>query len=176
MKIMSKLNARKGASLLCMGSLLLGFAACSVNTQQANKDEFPADEQQLFIGDSIAVAQTKYGKVKGYILRGIYTFCGIPYGASTAGENRFMPPKEPEPWQGIRPAVFWGDTAPQVTEGKYRNSYSTFTDHWNYYDVSEDCLMLNVWTPGLSDGKKRPVLVWLHGGGFTNGNGIEQDG
>lgn len=87
-----------------------------------------------------------------------------------------MPPKEPEPWEGIRPAVFWGDTAPQITEGKYRNSYSTFTDHWNYYDVSEDCLMLNVWTPGLTDGKKRPVLVWLHGGGFTNGNAIEQDG
>ena len=169
----SILSLTKGVSLLCLGTLLCGLTGCSGKAEQKVDVQ---DEQQLFIGDSIAIAQTKYGKVKGYILRGVYTFCGIPYGASTAGENRFMPPKEPEPWEGIRPAVFWGDTAPQITEGKYRNSYSTFTDHWNYYDVSEDCLMLNVWTPGLTDGKKRPVLVWLHGGGFTNGNAIEQDG
>ncbi|MFR5960089.1 MAG: carboxylesterase family protein [Bacteroides stercoris] len=71
--------------------------------------------------------------------------------------------------------VFWGDTAPQITTGKYRNTYTTFTDHWNYYGVSEDCLMLNIWTPALADTKKRPVLVWIHGGGFTNGNSIEQD-
>ncbi len=74
--------------------------------------------------------------------------------------------ENPEPWEGIRPAVFWGDTAPQRPKGKYRNSYSTLVDHWNYYDVSEDCLMLNIWTPGLTDNKKRPVLVWLHGGGL----------
>lgn len=171
------LSLTKGVSLLCMGTLLCGLSACSGSSKTERTAAVDSqDEQQLFIGDSIAIAQTKYGKVKGYILRGIYTFCGIPYGANTAGENRFMPPKEPEPWEGIRPAVFWGDTAPQNTDGKYRNNYSTFTDHWNYYDVSEDCLMLNVWTPGLSDGKKRPVLVWLHGGGFTNGNAIEQDG
>ena len=161
---------------LLFAGVALCMSACSGKVQQSSASISGGDEQQLFIGDSIAVAQTQYGKVRGYILRGIYTFCGIPYGASTAGENRFMPPREPEPWEGIRPAVFWGDTAPQVTAGKYRNNYSTFTDHWNYYDVSEDCLMLNVWTPGLADGKKRPVLVWLHGGGFTNGNAIEQDG
>ena len=165
----------KGLSLVCTGVFVYALSACSVAKSEQQTDSVSQDEQQLYIGDSIAVAQTQYGKVRGYILRGIYTFCGIPYGASTAGENRFMPPREPEPWEGIRPAVFWGDTAPQITEGKYRNSYSTFTDHWNYYDVSEDCLMLNVWTPGVADGKKRPVLVWIHGGGFTNGNGIEQD-
>lgn len=159
---------------MCVGGLLCGLSACS-GGNKAEQTVAEPDGQQLFIGDSIAVAQTKYGKVRGYILRDIYTFCGIPYGASTAGANRFMPPQEPEPWEGIRPAVFWGDTAPQITAGKYRNTYSTFVDHWNYYDVSEDCLMLNVWTPGLADGKKRPVLVWIHGGGFTNGNGIEQD-
>ena len=164
----------KGISLLCTGVFVYALSACS-GAKPQQPDSVAQDEQQLYIGDSIAVAQTQYGKVRGYILRGIYTFCGIPYGASTAGENRFMPPREPEPWEGIRPAVFWGDTAPQITEGKYRNTYSTFTDHWNYYDVSEDCLMLNVWTPALADGKKRPVLVWIHGGGFTNGNGIEQD-
>ena len=61
-------------------------------------------------------------------------------------------------------------------ENRWPNNYGTFADHWNYWDVSEDCLYLNVWTPGIADGKRRPVLVWLHGGGFTNGSGIEQDG
>lgn len=166
------LSMIKSISFFCLGTLLWGISACSCKMY---KNDEGADEQQLFIGDSIAVVQTQYGKVRGYILRGIYTFCGIPYGASTAGENRFMPPKEPESWKGVRPAVFWGDSAPQITDNKYNNDYGTFADHWNYYEVSEDCLMLNVWTPGLAGNRKRPVLVWIHGGGFTNGNSMEQD-
>ncbi len=134
------------------------------------------NEQQLFIGDSIAIAQTKYGKVQGFLLRNIYNFRGIPYGASTAGKNRFMPPQEPEPWDNVYKAFWWGNSAPQIMDNRYANAIASFTDHWNYDDVSEDCLKLNVWTPSLSDSKKRPVLVWLHGGGYTNGNGIEQDG
>ena len=133
------------------------------------------DGQRLFVGDDIAVTQTQYGKVQGYILDGVYTYLGIPYGASTAGENRFMPPQEPESWEGIRPALFYGNDAPQGHENKWKNNSGTFTDHWNYYDYSEDCLNLNVWTPA-PDGKKRPVLVWMHGGGFAAGNSIEQDG
>lgn len=170
---LNKVNIMRMISCLWLGAMFGLASACT----SSNKSEVDgnADDQQLFIGDSIAVAQTQYGKVRGYLLRGIYTFCGIPYGANTAGENRFMPPKEPEAWDGIRPAVFWGDTAPQITDNKYPNTYSTFADHWNYYDVSEDCLKLNIWTPNLADKKSRPVLVWLHGGGFTNGNGIEQD-
>jgi para-nitrobenzyl esterase len=132
--------------------------------------------QVLFIGDNIAVASTNYGKVRGFILRDIHHFLGIPYGADTTGENRFMPPKKPEPWTEIFPAIWWGNSAPQNMEKRYTNRFTAFSDHWNYDDVSEDCLRINIWTPGYSDGKKRPVLVWLHGGGFTNGNGIEQDG
>ena len=133
------------------------------------------DGQRLFVGDDIAVTQTQYGQVQGYILDDVYTYLGIPYGASTAGENRFMPPQEPASWEGIRPAMFYGNDAPQAHENKWKNNSSTFTDHWNYYDYSEDCLNLNVWTPA-PDGKKRPVLVWMHGGGFAAGNSIEQDG
>jgi para-nitrobenzyl esterase len=59
---------------------------------------------------------------------------------------------------------------------RYSNAYASWADHWNYDDVSEDCLRLNVLTPSLNDGKKRPVMFWIHGGGFVNGNGIEQDG
>ena len=133
------------------------------------------DGQRLFVGDDYAVTQTQYGKVQGYILDGVYTYLGIPYGAPTGGENRFMPPQKPASWEGIRPAMFYGNDAPQNMADKWKNNSSTFTDHWNYYDVSEDCLNLNVWTPA-PDGKKRPVLVWMHGGGFSAGNSIEQDG
>ena len=133
------------------------------------------DAQQLYIGEDIAVAQTQYGKIRGYILRNVYTFLGIQYGAPASGENRFRAPQPPQPWDDVRPAVYYGNSAPQKTAGKYGNTFGTFADHWNYDDVSEDCLRLNVWTPGL-DNAKRPVLVWIHGGGFTSGNGIEQDG
>jgi para-nitrobenzyl esterase len=135
-----------------------------------------SEGQQLFIGDDIAIAETKYGKVQGFLLRNIYNFRGIPYGDNTGGKNRFMPPREPEAWEGVYPAIWWGNSAPQIMDNRYSNAYSSFTDHWNYDDVSEDCLKLNIWTPGIADGKKRPVLVWLHGGGYINGNGIEQDG
>ena len=71
------------------------------------------DGQQLFIGDDIAIAQTEYGAVRGFILRGTYQFRGIPYGAPTSGKNRFMPPVKPEPWEGVRLALNYGDMAPQ---------------------------------------------------------------
>jgi len=159
-------------------SLGLGAATLSVGSNPLNPGQ-PAsvnsDDQLLFVGDNIAVANTQYGKVRGFVLRGINQFLGIPYGADTSGKNRFMPPVKPEPWTDIKPTVWWGNTAPQIMEKRYSNAYASFVDHWNYDDVSEDCLKLNVWTPALDSGK-RPVVVWLHGGGFTNGNAIEQDG
>lgn len=150
----------------------LAFTSC---TPQDGK-KIDSDGQILFIGDDIAVADTIYGKVRGFILRDIYTFRGIPYGADTSGINRFMLPHKPEPWSDIRPAVWWANSAPQVMAGRYANVWSSFIDHWNYDDVSENCLSLNIWTPGYNDGVKRPVILWLHGGGFVNGNAIEQDG
>ena len=140
------------------------------------KSQENEDEQYLHIGDDIAVANTRFGKVRGYQLHGVYTFLGVPYGADTSGKNRFMPPQKPSPWEGIKDTLWWGNTAPQIMDRRYANVHASFADHWNYDDVSEDCLKLNLWSNGLADGKKRPVLVWLHGGGFTNGNGIEQDG
>jgi para-nitrobenzyl esterase len=159
-------------------SLGLGAATLSVGSNPLNPGQavpVDSDDQLLFVGDNIAVADTQYGKVRGFVLRGINQFLGIPYGADTSGKNRFMPPVKPEPWTGIKPTVWWGNTAPQIMEKRYSNAYASFVDHWNYDDVSEDCLKLNVWTPKIDSGK-RPVVVWLHGGGFTNGNAIEQDG
>ncbi len=167
-------NTQSKAVMLLIGIPL--FMALIWGCGMQNRETATCDEQQLLVGDDIAVAQTQYGKVQGFILRGIYNFRGIPYGADTGGKNRFMPPVEPQPWEGALPAVWWGNTAPQIMDNRYANSWASFVDHWNYDDVSEDCLKLNIWTPALNDGKKRDVLVWLHGGGYTNGNGIEQDG
>jgi para-nitrobenzyl esterase len=134
------------------------------------------DGQLLYVGDNIAVTNTQYGKVRGYILRGIHYFLGMPYGADTSGANRFMPPQKPKPWNDVYPALWWGNTAPQKMDNRYANKFASFRDHWNYDDVSEDCLRINVFTPAIHDRKKRPVLFWIHGGGFVNGNGIEHDG
>lgn len=158
-----------------LGATGLGLGTTLSSEAKTFKPKEKEEEQVLFVGDNIAVANTQYGKVRGYILRGIHTFLGISYGADTGGENRFMPPQKPKPWTDIKPAVWWGNSAPQIMEKRYADQYASFVDHWNYDDVSEDCLKINVWTPAL-DNKKRPVIVWLHGGGFVNGNAVEQDG
>lgn len=155
---------------------LSSAASCRPNGNASHPSPDKDDEQVLFIGDDIAIAETTAGKVQGYLLHDVYTFLGIPYGGDTSGNNRFMPPTKPEPWSNVRPAVFYGHSAPQDMENRWPNNFGTFADHWNYWDVSEDCLCLNVWTPAIHDGHKRPVLLWLHGGGFTNGSAIEQDG
>lgn len=164
---------KKLSFLLLCACALIGFTACTGN--QKNAATSVEDEQQVFIGDDIAIAETQYGKVQGYMSRDVYTFLGVRYGASTEGANRFMPPQEPEPWEGIVPAMVYGYCAPQ-NDPNYANNPGVWRDHWNYSNLSEDCLFLNVWTKGLADGKKRPVMVWFHGGGYAAGNGIEQDG
>ena len=164
-----------------MGAGAAGLTMGSVSGSPASPGPFAAaredqDGPVLLIGDKIAVADTSNGRVRGYILRGIHYYLGIPYGADTSGANRFMPPREPKKWADIYPAIWWGNTAPQNMENRYASKYASFRDHWNYDDVSEDCLRINVFTPAVGDGKKRPVMFWIHGGGFSNGNGIEQDG
>jgi len=172
-----KTNRRNFIRSLGAGAAGVGLASgLSVDTSAAATDAPDADGQVLFIGDDIAIADTVYGRVKGFLLRDIYQFRGVRYGADTGGENRFMAPRKPEPWDGIAPAVWWGNSAPQIMENRYANVVYSYSDHWNYDDVSEDCLKLNVWTPAIADGNKRPVLVWFHGGGYRNGNAIEQDG
>ena len=99
--------------------VLLVAAACG--TKPA-----PEQGQRLFIGDDIAITQTQYGTVQGYILDDVYTYLGIPYGAPTGGANRFLPPQEPAKWDGVRPALFYGNDAPQAHENKWRNNASTF--------------------------------------------------
>ena len=157
--------------------LTLGTAApVRAGGRTTHGENGDADGPVLRVGDDIAVTETTSGKVRGYVLRDIYYFLGVPYGADTSGPNRFMPPQKPKSWTDVYPALWWGNTAPQNMDNRYANKFYSFRDHWNYDDVSEDCLRINVFTPALKDGKKRPVLLWLHGGGYTAGNGIEHDG
>lgn len=172
-----KNNRREFLQKIGLGTAGLATAPFVTNATSITQQSVETDDSQyLKIGDDIAVADTSFGKIRGYQLNGVYTFLGIPYGADTAGKNRFMPPQKPQKWEGIKDTIWWGNTAPQIMDRRYANVHYSFADHWNYDDVSEDCLKLNVWTNALADGKKRPVMVWLHGGGFTNGNAIEQDG
>jgi para-nitrobenzyl esterase len=171
-----KANRRRFMQTLGTGSAGVAMGVAASAPGSAKTTAKSNEGQILLVGDEIAVAGTQYGKVRGYVLRGINYFLGIPYGADTSGANRFMPPQKPKPWSDVYPALWWGNTAPQNMENRYENKYASFRDHWNYDDVSEDCLRINVFTPGINDGRKRPVMFWIHGGGFTNGNGIEQDG
>src|SRR5579885_845859 len=88
------------------------------------------------------IAETKFGKIRGADIDGIKVFKGVPYGASTAGKNRFMPPADPAPWSGVREALEYGHSAPQAPPG------GGLTMSGNRMpDQGEDCLVLNVWTP-----------------------------
>lgn len=107
-------------------------------------------------------AQTRFGPVRGQRLNGVNVFKGIPYGASTSGANRFMPPQDPTPWREYREAFTYGPAAPQSNPASGRQQDG---------NESEDCLVLNVWTRGINDGGKRPVMFWCHGGGFTSLSG-----
>jgi para-nitrobenzyl esterase len=113
-------------------------------------------------------AATLYGPVRGAVIEGIRVFKGIPYGASTAGENRFRAPRPPAPWQKPRDATRYGPRCYQLPAPPDADSaWRSWTDT---SAMSEDCLTLSVWTPAL-DTRKRPVMVWLHGGGYSVGSG-----
>lgn len=126
----------------------------------------------LFLPSSLTLAQsptvdaeTRFGRVRGRRLNGVNVFKGIPYGASTGGENRFMPPQDPTPWREYREAFDYGPAAPQSNPQGGRQLDG---------NESEDCLVLNVWSRGINDGGKRPVMFWCHGGGFRSLSGSSQ--
>ena len=112
--------------------------------------------------------ETTAGKIRGYVEDGVHIFKGVRYGDSTAGAARFLPPVKPRPWRGTRETVAYGPRAPQP----FRRMVPEIGDALvGPGTTSEDCLFLNVWTPATARNGRRPVMVWLHGGGFRTGSG-----
>jgi len=117
------------------------------------------------------IAETTSGKIRGITIDGVAAFRGVPYGAPTGGASRFLPPTPPLPWVGVREALDFVGQAPQSRVGfPQREELADFSGTADSSPESEDCLSLNVWTPSLDSGAKRPVMVWLHGGAFSFGS------
>ena len=125
-----------------------------------------ADAESQFI-----TAETAFGRVRGVDVDGVKVFKGIPYGASTAGNRRFMPPANPPTWTGVRDVLAYGPSAPQREPGVDRGTSALAVAAAGLPAEGEDCLRLNIWTPAVGDSRKRPVMLWCHGGGFSTGSG-----
>lgn len=117
------------------------------------------------------VVEIASGKLRGTTIEGVAAFKAIPYAAPPTGTRRFLPPREPESWSGVRDAVAYSGRAPQAgLRSGTRPELETFSGAPDTSPDSEDCLTLHVWTPSVGDGGRRPVMVWLHGGAFSYGS------
>lgn len=132
----------------------------------------------VIAASSKGVVETTAGRIRGSSVNGIHSFRGVPYGAPTWGAGRFVPATKPAPWAGVRSSLTFGPICPQGGGGNPAqgdNTARTDEDQFLLYRITErqaeDCLRLNVWTPEINGSGKRPVMVWLHGGGFTGHSG-----
>jgi len=172
-----------GIAASCAGLAGTAIASSSqIVAPTAEAQSRPAlGRSKVIASDSATVVETSAGKIRGFERNGVYIFKGVPYGASTSGANRFMPPAKPEPWAGIRNALAYGRICPQedsehlVTDGRNLapNDEDAFLLHRGsaIWVPGEDCLRLNVWTPEINSNGKRPVMVYMHGGGYSGGCG-----
>ncbi len=152
---------------------LAGVVAFGSSANGALRAQTPAVASSRMNGPLFFDVETSHGVVRGMANTGIKMFRGIPYGADTGGKNRFMPPRKPAAWTGARNCIGYGPISPQTASG-FRSDYSQLIQwdkHIGTGGMSEDCLSLNIWTPGVGDSTKRAVLVSFHGGGWATGSG-----
>lgn len=143
----------------------LGYGSLAAAGLMADGVSFPAWAQDTRGLSMTAAVQTSAGRVRGAVRFGVNQFFGVPYGASTAGANRFLPPAAPAPWSGVRDCLQVGNRSPQDPDGPISEVFALDRRE----PMGEDCLSINVFTPALTG--SRPVMVWLHGGGFSGGSG-----
>jgi para-nitrobenzyl esterase len=174
------------ASCAGIASTAIGLSSASAALEagppeRQNESQAPCERRKVVASDRVTVVETSAGKVRGFERSGVFIFKGVPYGASTSGASRFMPPMKPEPWAGIRNALAYGRICPQGdsahfnTDGKNlaNADEDSFLLHRGYaiHVPGEDCLRVNIWTPEINGSGKRPVMVYMHGGGFSGGCG-----
>jgi para-nitrobenzyl esterase len=146
----------------------MGFGTLAAGVLMSGKLKALAAEPGTAAGE---VVETTAGKIRGTKNQGVHVFKGVRYGAPTDGAGRFMPPRKPQSWSGVRDAVEFGPRAPQLDNQFHGLVPPEFESMDPGGPMSEDCLCLNIWTAGLGAAQKRPVMVWLHGGGYTTGSG-----
>lgn len=154
------------SSVAGLGAATVGCAAPSNNTKNAAA----RCSAGTISTPRSAIAKTQYGKVRGYVDDGVFIFKGVPYGDTTAGENRWLPAKPPKPWKDELPTLIYGPNCPQNPH-PWTATEQTFIQIWNDGWQSEDMLKLNIWTPSLTG--KRPVMFYIHGGGYSFGSSYE---
>jgi para-nitrobenzyl esterase len=157
--------APAGAALVSSG--------CSHETTSVPAEPAAAAAHPAVATPDTAIVATTAGKIRGFTRNGVFIFKGIPYGDTTAGDNRFMPPQPVKPWTGVRDALAWGPVSPHSARAGWVNQEEQFLYYWDDGFPGEDMLRVNVWTPALNDGRNRPVLVWIHGGGYASGSSQE---
>lgn len=163
------LALRRGAATAAVLLALLGLSGCS--PQETETAEAETSETAAAANDDRLLAQTQAGTLEGFRQDGVVKFKGVHYGASTADSGRFLPPQPVPAWEGVRDASEFGPICPQTGIVATGADDSYVVGPIPELPQSEDCLVLNVWTPAL-DGQ-RPVMVWLHGRGFREGAGSE---
>ena len=152
-------------------ALALGLAACGGGAPSQQLDQ-PAAGTTSGAGSGYSamnppIVQVEQGRLRGFVEDGTLAFQGVPY----ATAERFMLPQPVAPWDGVRDAQVYGETCPIPQQTSV--SWDEFVWPHLYWSESENCQFLNVWTPNLDEDAGRPVMVFLHGGGFTNGSSIE---
>jgi len=169
-------NASRRDLLLAGPVLMAGASIAGVAAAQPSAPPAAAAPTRPMLGGGAQgqifwTVETTAGKVQGMANTGIKEFKGVPYGAPTGGRNRFMPPKKPVPWAGVKECFAHGQISPQ-TLPDLRGEYGMSIE-WDQHTggMGEDVLSLNIWTPGVNDEARRPVMVSFHGGGWTTGSG-----
>ncbi|MGC1295178.1 MAG: carboxylesterase/lipase family protein [Alloacidobacterium sp.] len=173
--VVERRDVIKGIALIAGGAFATTVSSAPMHAEAAEAENSTHlnSNPSVVAQDNNPIVATSAGRVVGYLRNGICTFQGIPYGDTTEGASRFMPPAKPKPWNGVRSSRQHGPVAPQAARAGWANDEEAFMFSWDDGIQGEDCLRVNVWTPAVNDNKKRPVMVWLHGGGYAAGSGQE---